>query len=274
MDNQWKYKKKEKNSIDSLFGDLKNYFDSILKLVNKPEDYVAYLDKVTEEEPFANLSNSIATKIVKSQAKDNSRTWRQAAAKSGRGREIYKALLEDLEGTRFDDLIAETANQIRTLPMDIADRIVKRIGELAVKGMRSADIAEEIRKAVPGYTKASSMRLARTQVAKTLASITEIRSRSINIPAYVWHTVGGPRVRDSHRRMNNVICLWNQPPSPEAINHQTNKGYYHPGGIYNCRCYAEPLLSLEQVSWPHKVCYNGRITMMSEGRFKKIIYKS
>ena len=258
-----------------MFQEIRNYLVKELRKLKTPSEQIRYLDKVATNADYDKLATKLAKQIVAKQSSLNAQTWRQAAAKTMRGRKLYELLQKELKGELgFEKLIEKTAEQIRTLPYNISTKIVKHVADLTTKGMRSEDIAKEINKEIPSYSTASARLIARTQVAKTLATITEVRSQRLGISCYIWWTVGGPRVRDSHRLMNDVICLWNQPPSPEELNKQENKGYYHPGGIYNCRCYAEPILDLDQVTWPHKVCYNGAIIRMSRKNFEETIYKT
>ena len=256
-----------------MFREIRNYLVKQLKKLKTPSEQIRYLDKVATNADYDKLATKLAKQIVAKQSSLNAKTWRQAAAKTMQGRRLYKLLSKEL-GPEFDKLIEKTAEQIRTLPYNISTKIVKHVADLTTKGMRSDDIAKEINKQIFSYSTASARLIARTQVAKTLASITEVRSQRLGVSCYVWWTLGGPRVRDSHRIMNDVICLWSQPPSPEALNKQENKGYYHPGGIYNCRCYAEPILDLDQVTWPHKVCYNGVIERMTRKKFEETIYSA
>ena len=257
-----------------MFREIRNYLVNELKKLKTPSDQIRYLDKVVTNADYDKLATKLAKQIVAKHAANNARTWRQAAAKSMQGRKLYSLLQQELKsGTGFEKLIEKTAEQIRTLPYNISTKIVKKVADLTTKGMRSDDIARAINKEIPSYSTASARLIARTQVAKTLATITEVRSQRLGINCYIWWTIGGPRVRDSHRIMNDVICLWNQPPAPEQLDGKENKGYYHPGGIYNCRCYAEPILDLDQVTWPHKVCYNGAIVRMSRKNFEETIYK-
>lgn len=70
--------------------------------------------------------------------------------------------------------------------------------------------------------------------------------------------------------MEGVIVNWNDPPSPEELAGEESVGHYHAGNIWNCRCYSEVLLDVDDVKWPHKVYSNGQIKNMSKKEFEKI----
>jgi hypothetical protein len=67
--------------------------------------------------------------------------------------------------------------------------------------------------------------------------------------------------------MEGVIVFWREPPSPELLVDEKSVGYYHAGEVFNCRCYPEVLISLNDVQWPHKVYSSGRIQTMTKNQF-------
>jgi len=113
--------------------------------------------------------------------------------------------------------------------------------------------------------------IARTEISKAHTEVTRVRSEDLDIPAYVWITSNDRRVRESHRKMNNIIVFWNDPPSPEVlIGQKSTLGKYHSGECPNCRCEPLPLVSLDEVTWPHRVYRNGSVTMMNRTAFQHL----
>lgn len=270
----WKYRKRNKTDIDKYFDDLRSFFQNLFDDISSVNEGIARLDQISIDPRFDELANLAARNIITYQANANARTWREAARKSSKGRKLYKYLRKELnKNDEFNGLILQSADLIKTLPRNIATRVVKRVTKLGIEGKRAYEIAEDIKKYFPEATKASATLIARTQVAKTYAYITETRAKSVGVTYYIWHTVGGPRVRDSHQHMNNVIVFYSDPPSPEELIGKKSQGRYHAGGIYNCRCYEEPVLDIEDISFPHKVYSNGKITRMSKKQFMKLVEK-
>lgn len=270
----WKYRKRNKTDIDKYFDDLRSFFQNLFDDISSVNEGIAKLDQISIDPRFDELANLAARNIITYQANANARTWREAARKSSKGRKLYKYLRKELnKNDEFNGLILQSADLIKTLPRNIATRVVKRVTKLGIEGKRAYEIAEDIKRYFPEATKASATLIARTQVAKTYAYITETRAKSVGVTYYIWHTVGGPRVRDSHQHMNNVIVFYSDPPSPEELIGKKSQGRYHAGGIYNCRCYEEPVLDIEDVSFPHKVYSNGKITRMSKKQFMKLVEK-
>jgi len=71
--------------------------------------------------------------------------------------------------------------------------------------------------------------------------------------------------------MDQVLVAWDNPASPETLDGaKRSYGHYHPGETYNCRCYARPLIRIDDVSWPHKVYHNGSIVMMRKADFTEL----
>lgn len=270
----WKYRKRNKTDIDRYFDDLRSFFQNLFDDISSVNEGISKLDQISIDPRFDELANLAARNIITYQANANARTWREAARKSSKGRKLYKYLRKELnKNDEFNGLILQSADLIKTLPRNIATRVVKRVTKLGIEGKRAYEISEDIKKYFPEATKASATLIARTQVAKTYAYITETRAKSVGVTYYIWHTVGGPRVRDSHQHMNNVIVFYSDPPSPEELIGKKSQGRYHAGGIYNCRCYEEPVLDIEDVSFPHKVYSNGKITRMSKKQFMKLVEK-
>lgn len=270
----WKYRKRNKTDIDRYFDDLRSFFQNLFDDISSVNEGISKLDQISIDPRFDELANLAARNIITYQANANARTWREAARKSSKGRKLYKYLRKELnKNDEFNGLILQSADLIKTLPRNIATRVVKRVTKLGIEGKRAYEIAEDIKRYFPEATKASATLIARTQVAKTYAYITETRAKSVGVTYYIWHTVGGPRVRDSHQHMNNVIVFYSDPPSPEELIGKKSQGRYHAGGIYNCRCYEEPVLDIEDVSFPHKVYSNGKITRMSKKQFMKLVEK-
>nr|DAK52278.1 MAG TPA: Minor capsid component [Caudoviricetes sp.] len=225
--------------------------------------------------PYDNYINDIVKRMVTPLAARNYETWRKAARVSTRSHFLYTVLMEELkQGIKkdIDSQIISNAALIKTLPSDTAQKVVRDIEEYALSGLRAEEIEKLIQDKTRQHSRASARLIARTEVSKTTSALTKARSEELGLRWYVWRTMeDGDRVRKSHRIMNDVLVSWNNPPSPELLVKEKDVGRYHAGNIWNCRCYSEPLIDIDDVKWPHKVYINGSIQKMSKARFSLLI---
>lgn len=225
--------------------------------------------------PYDNYINDIVKRMVTPLAARNYETWRKAARVSTRSHFLYTVLMEELkQGIKkdIDSQIISNAALIKTLPSDTAQKVVRDIEEYALSGLREEEIEKLIQDKTRQHSRASARLIARTEVSKTTSALTKARSEELGLRWYVWRTMeDGDRVRKSHRIMNDVLVSWNNPPSPELLVKEKDVGRYHAGNIWNCRCYSEPLIDIDDVKWPHKVYINGSIQKMSKARFSLLI---
>lgn len=224
---------------------------------------------------YDNYINDIVKRMVTPLAARNYETWRKAARVSTRSHFLYTVLMEELkQGIKKDiDLqVISNAALIKTLPSDTAQKVVRDIEEYALSGLRAEEIEKLIQDKTRQHSRASARLIARTEVSKTTSALTKARSEELGLRWYVWRTMeDGDRVRKSHRIMNDVLVSWNNPPSPELLVKEKDVGRYHAGNIWNCRCYSEPLIDIDDVTWPHKVYINGGIQKMSKARFSLLM---
>lgn len=225
--------------------------------------------------PYDNYINDIVKRMVTPLAARNYETWRKAARVSTRSHFLYTVLMEELkQGIKkdIDSQVISNAALIKTLPSDTAQKVVRDIEEYALSGLRVEEIEKLIQDKTRQHSRASARLIARTEVSKTTSALTKARSEELGLRWYVWRTMeDGDRVRKSHRIMNDVLVSWNNPPSPELLVKEKDVGRYHAGNIWNCRCYSEPLIDIDDVKWPHKVYINGSIQKMSKARFSLLI---
>lgn len=66
--------------------------------------------------------------------------------------------------------------------------------------------------------------------------LTEFQQREAGYNRYIWHSQDDPKVRPEHAANDGKVFSWDTPP-PTG----------HPGEHYNCRCYAEPYHSFEDL---------------------------
>lgn len=239
------------------------------------EKYTNDMRNFQNSEPFNSFVYSAVRRMVTPIAVQNMRTWRTAAKKATRNPYLYRLLMREINQGLKSDIeiqIEENANLIKTLPTDVAKKVTKDISDMALKGMRASEIAKVIREQTDKYSRASAKLIARTEVSKTTAALTKARCDNLDLHWYVWRTMeDGDKVRKSHRIMEGVLVNWNEPPSPEALAGEKSVGNYHAGNIWNCRCYSEPLIEIDDISWPHKVYTNGKIQIMGKMQFKQMM---
>lgn len=263
-----------------------SFFDTLSKLTDlfhyiafsagdDKEKYINDMRNFQNSEPFNSFVYSAVRRMVTPIAVQNMRTWRMAAKKATRNPGLYRMLMSEINQGLKSDIeiqIEENASLIKTLPTDVAKKVTKDIEEMALKGMRAYEIAKVIREQTDKHSRASAKLIARTEVSKTTTALTKARCDNLDLHWYVWRTAeDGDRVRKSHRIMEGVLVNWNEPPSPEALVDEKSVGNYHAGNIWNCRCYPEPLIEIDDVSWPHKVYTNGKIQTIGKMQFEQMM---
>jgi SPP1 gp7 family putative phage head morphogenesis protein len=226
------------------------------------------------KDPDPEHAESIARGMITAVRVRNAQGWRSAASESTKSGLIHRWLRQGLSGpvgTKVERLVRENARLIRTLPSDIAAKTNAYVASQQRRGVRSDTIAKELQKRLPEMRAASVRLLARTETAKSETAVTQARAESIGIGWYEWSASHDQRVRLSHRKMDGVLCRFSDPPAPEAlIGEKSSLGHYAPGSCPNCRCLALPLVSLDEVSWPHRVYSNGAITRMTRAQFQRL----
>lgn len=239
------------------------------------EKYINDMRNFQNSEPFNSFVYSAVRRMVTPIAVQNMRTWRMAAKKATKNPSLYRMLMSEINQGLKSDIeiqIEENASLIKTLPTDVAKKVTKDISDMALKGMRASEIAKVIREQTDKHSRASAKLIARTEVSKTTTVLTKARCDNLDLHWYVWRTMeDGDRVRKSHRIMEGVLVNWNEPPSPEALAGEKSVGNYHAGNIWNCRCYPEPLIEIDDISWPHKVYTNGKIQTMGKMQFEQMM---
>lgn len=161
--------------------------------------------------------------------------WRQAGLELRAG--LQKEIREAPTGQVMKELLADQVRLIKSLPIEAG----QRVHDLTIKGLEDGTRAKEIAKEIlrSGEVAASRATLiARTEVARTASNLTEARALSVGSTTYIWRTSGDGDVRSDHRKLNGQAFRWDQPP----IADERTGARANPGCIYNCRCYAEPVI--------------------------------
>ncbi|HXS93041.1 MAG TPA: phage minor head protein [Candidatus Limnocylindrales bacterium] len=217
------------------------------------------------------LARGMATEV----AKTNATSWRTAAMKTTRAREIYAALRREIGSTgleaEINRIASRNAQLISSLPREVAGRVTARAAELFQSGARAAEVEKFIRQQGAEVAKSRIRLIARTEISRAETQLTQFRSERIGISHYQWQTAEDGRVREPHRKMNGVLVPWGDPPSPEQlIGEKSTLGHYDAGCCPQCRCVALPLADLAEVRWPARVYRNGSLTRMSRAEFTRI----
>jgi len=238
------------------------------------EEWVNRLASVRQQTDILEIAAKVAQRMVINVNTQNVKTWREAAHRSSQSQKLYRLLQQEIQGgvgVRFNQIIAENARLISSVPADVAESLAAEIAKAQQQGVRATTIAKAMRLRFPELMTSRVQLIARTQAAMASSMLTQSRAEDLNLRWLEWDTSSDQRVRPSHRAMNGVLLTWNDPPSPEAlIGIKSSLGAYLPGQAPNCRCCPSVLLSADDVSWPRKVYQAGAIHQMTRAKFQQL----
>lgn len=140
------------------------------------------------------------------------------------------------------DQLSSWTKENSALILDLQERTYQEVEGIVQRGVsqgkRHEGIAEDILRetSLPGRPKGPLAKIdnrakliARDQVSKLNARMTQLRQTGVGIEKYIWRTSIDERVRESHKEKEGKKYSWNKPPVDTG----------HPGEDYQCRCWAE-----------------------------------
>ena len=237
------------------------------------QDWIGSLVRKANAPHIKAACDKLARRMVSSVRVTNARTWQEAARRSSQSGKLHRLLQAELAGPTgavFSRLVRENAELISSVPIDAARTLTDEIAKAAQGGARPKTMAKMMRKRFPELLRSRTHLISRTEAAKASSALTQARSEMLNLDWFEWETSQDKRTRKSHKNLNSVLCSWSDLPSPEKLVGEKDYGKYAPGGTFNCRCVVIPLLSVSDVSWPHKVYWKGSIKQMNLQEFKRI----
>jgi SPP1 gp7 family putative phage head morphogenesis protein len=189
---------------------------------------------------YADMLKGWATQTASNMLMDvalrDEQTWKVLAKDLSRG--LREEIRNAPTGVVMRALLAEQVDLIQSLPREAA----QRVHQLTLAGIEDSTRASEIAKEIMRSGEVTASRantIARTEVSRTATTLTQARAESIGSDSYIWHTSEDSDVRSDHRKLNGRVFQWRNPPvADERTGARAN-----PGCIYNCRCWAEPIIS-------------------------------
>lgn len=179
-------------------------------------------------------SRSVARLMLAEVKARTDKRWRDVSRQMGAG---FRQILEGPNdvGIRYQQLMDEQVELIRSIPIDAAKRVHQVTAEGLINGLRFTEIAKKIQEGGE-VSKSKATLIARTETGRAATTLTQARAESVGSQGYQWATMNDADVRSSHRAMNGVYVPWNQPPTLDGL-----KG--HAGSLPNCRCFCIPLFT-------------------------------
>ena len=186
---------------------------------------------------YSDIIGPWATRVAESMLEkvrsSDKRAWRAEDKKFTQG---FRSIVGDTAvGRESVRLLGEQVGLIKSLPTKAGERAQQLAVDATINVRRANDVAADLRN-IGNVTEARAMLIARTEIAKANSTMTQARSAALGSSAYIWRTAGDEAVRESHAEMEGEVVRWDQPPL------LSDGTVTHAGQIYNCRCYAEPIL--------------------------------
>ncbi len=180
-------------------------------------------------------AEATAKRMVEDVASRDKAAWMEVSRRMGRGlrQEIETAPTGRVMRERLD----EQVSLIKSIPLDAAQRVRDLANEAIVQGRRSNYIAEEIMKS-GDVAKSRANMIARTEVSRTSTELTRARAEHVGSTHFMWVTAGDSDVRHDHKILDGKVFAWDDPPIADL--RSGTKAL--PGCIWNCRCFASPII--------------------------------
>lgn len=219
-------------------------------------------------------SDTLARRMINWLHIGNQRTWREAAARTTQSQRLHRLLEHEMSGpigARVNELVRENARLISSLPVDAATMLTNEVLKAQQSGSRPKTVAKMAQKRFPELLRSRTHLISRTETAKASTALTQARCERLAIEWYVWESSKDKRTRKSHKNLHGVAIPWSQAPAPEAlVGEKSTLGHYHCGECPNCRCVVIPVLTLEDISFPARIYWNGKVSSMTKQQFKQI----
>lgn len=159
-------------------------------------------------------------------------------ARFGMGIDVYRA--EPWLAARQANWVAQNTALIKTIPERYLSDIENIVRTGVIQGLSPKTLAEQI-KASAGVADRRAKIIARDQIGKANAELTQYRQKEVGVRKYKWVTahderVRGnpygryPKARPSHYARDGKEFEWDNPPQGG-----------HPGMAILCRCHASPV---------------------------------
>ena len=178
-------------------------------------------------------ADKTAARFIEDIARGNKKAW---AKQSGTiARELKNEMSGSIIGATVKLLQDRQTALIKSLPIEAGERAQRLALEGAMQSRRASEIAEELA-ASEEVTVNRATLIARTEISKANAAITQARAEYAGVTHYVWRTAGDGDVRESHREMDGTVHRFDDPPT--LSDGMTG----NPGEFPNCRCFAEPVI--------------------------------
>jgi SPP1 gp7 family putative phage head morphogenesis protein len=202
----------------------------------QPEDAIA-LALMRYAEIIGPWAQAVAGRMLADVSRRDQAQWNRVS------RTMSRSLREEIEraptGEALRKLLDLQVELITSLPLDAATRV----HELAIEGLQTGARANELAAKIlaTGHVTASRANLiARTETARAASTLTQVRAKYVGSTHYIWRTSGDSDVRPLHRKLNGKTIAWDNPPVSGEDGEKA-----HAGTIYNCRCFASPIISEE-----------------------------
>ncbi len=137
---------------------------------------------------------------------------------------------------RMNVQVKQNVNLITSIDEDLLDDIKSRL----MTGMRAGDRVEELRDMIEeryDVSKSKASLIARDQTGKFYGELNRDRQQGLGIERYTWRGTLDQRERPMHVDLEGEVFEWGRPPVTNADGDRNE-----PGGDYQCRCTAEPVL--------------------------------
>lgn len=225
------------------------FIDDVDELMRELDAYTVKLD------PWAQKT---AAAFVADVSRHNERAWK---AQSNTIARILKGpVAQSAIGLTAKALHDAQVTLIKSIPLEAGKR-AQALAQAAATGGQRADVVAKKLLETERITANRAMLIARTEIAKANASLTQARAQAVGCTHYIWNTAEDGDVRETHAAMNGKVCEWAAPPPVDE------GGCYHPGGIYNCFFGDTPVAIHAGVRRIFRSRYSGVIVDVNIGGF-------
>lgn len=180
-----------------------------------------------------------AAKMLEQVSKSNRTAYQKAAnaqLQEKNAKEMGRLLRITTAESGVREVAAALANEqvglITSIPLRAGERAQKLALEAVFNGTRADEIAEALSRSTD-VSESDAARIARTEVARSNAALTQARAQGIGAKWYIWRTTMDGAEREAHAQMNGEHVKYSEVPELS----DGTRG--HAGTFPYCRCWQD-----------------------------------